>query len=134
MGEDDLIISSNTGSTDVVLSSSTTLEYYSSNGEITHEEITPIPGWLSILPPLLAIILALITKEMLISLFSGIWVGASIMLSYNPFKGFLGSLDGYIVDTIADPGHATILLFTFGFGGSITKKFSLRRYSLVLDP
>ncbi len=41
------------------------------------------------------------------------------MLSYNPITGFLKSLDGYIINTIADSGHATILLFTFGFGGLI---------------
>jgi len=82
-------------------------------------KIETIPGWLSLLPPLLAIALALLTKEMLISLFAGIWVGVTIMLSYNPVTGFLRSLDGYIIDTVASPGHVTILLFTFGFGGLI---------------
>jgi len=83
--------------------------------------VTPhvIPGWLSLIPPLLAIVLALVTKEMLLALFSGIWIGVTAMAAYNPVKGFLHSLDGYIVNTLADPGHATILLFTFGFGGLI---------------
>ena len=107
------------GSADLKLSGRTTLEYPLSDGSVKQETIEPIPGWLSILPPLLAIVLALLTKEMLISLFSGIWVGVTIMLSYNPINGFLKSLDGYIVETIANPGHATILLFTFGFGGLI---------------
>ena len=95
------------------------VNYSRDDGSIFRKEVSSIPGWLSVLPPLLAIVLALLTKEMLISLFAGIWVGVTIMVSYNPFNGFLKSLDSYLVDTIANPGHATILLFTFGFGGLI---------------
>ncbi len=107
------------GSSDVIIKGKTTLEFSRLDGSIQSQDVASIPGWLSILPPLIAIILALLTKEMLISLFAGIWVGVTIMLKYNPIDGFLKSLDGYIVHTIADSGHATILLFTFGFGGLI---------------
>ena len=84
-------------------------------------ETTPavIPGWLSLAPPLIAIVLALLTKEMLLSLFAGIWAGVTILASYNPIKGFYGALDTYVVESIANPGHATIILFSFGFGGLI---------------
>ena len=37
-----------------------------------------IPGWASILPPLIAILLALMFKEVIVSLFVGIWGGAFI--------------------------------------------------------
>ncbi|MEA3286108.1 MAG: Na+/H+ antiporter NhaC family protein [Candidatus Marinimicrobia bacterium] len=114
-----LQITTDKGSAQVILKGRATLEYGLGAEEITRKEIATIPGWLSILPPLLAIILALLTREMLISLFSGIWAGVTIMLSYNPIDGFLSSLDSYIVHTVANPGHATILLFTFGFGGLI---------------
>lgn len=114
-----LSITTPEGKADVRLKRHTTLQYPMEDGSVQEVDVNPIPGWLSILPPLLAIILALLTKEMLISLFAGIWVGVTIMLSYNPITGFLKSFDGYIVDTIANPGHATILLFTFGFGGLI---------------
>ncbi len=114
-----LQITSASGATKVVLRGDVMLEYAHNDGQVIQEEIVTIPGWLSLLPPLLAIALALLTKEMLISLFSGIWVGVTIMFGYNPINGFLRSLDSYVVNTIADPGHATILLFTFGFGGLI---------------
>lgn len=114
-----LQITTNQGTKELSISGKVSLEYVNNDGSIIQKNISPIPGWLSILPPLLAIVLALLTKEMLISLFAGIWVGVSIMFSYNPINGFLRSLDGYIIDTIANPGHATILLFTFGFGGLI---------------
>ncbi|NQV29774.1 MAG: Na+/H+ antiporter NhaC family protein [Candidatus Marinimicrobia bacterium] len=114
-----LAIRSMEGSAEVFISGNAVVNFVRDDGSTYRREVSSIPGWLSILPPLLAIVLALLTKEMLISLFSGIWVGVTIMLSYNPFNGFLKSLDSYIVDTIANPGHATILLFTFGFGGLI---------------
>ncbi len=113
------VITSDQGSADVIISGTTNLQYHIPDRGVISQEVATIPGWLSLLPPLLAIALALKTKEMLISLFSGIWVGVTIMMSYNPVTGFLRSLDGYIVDTVASPDHVTILLFTFGFGGLI---------------
>ena len=41
--------------------------------------INPVPLWLSILPPLIAIVMALIFKEVLSSLLLGIFVGAAIL-------------------------------------------------------
>jgi len=40
--------------------------------------VAKIPLWLSVIPPLLAIFLALIFKEVILSLFIGIWSGAFI--------------------------------------------------------
>ena len=47
------------------------------SGEAT---IWVLPGWISVLPPLLAIALALITKQVVLSLFCGIWLGAIFTL------------------------------------------------------
>ena len=74
--------------------------------------------WLSIGPPLIAIILALITHEAHLALFMGIWVGAS-MITGNPLSGLPTSLDTYIVASVTDHGHASILIFTLAFGGLI---------------
>ncbi|WMJ21831.1 Na+/H+ antiporter NhaC family protein [Paludicola sp. MB14-C6] len=43
-------------------------------------------GWMSILPPLIAIILALITKEVLSSLLVGVFAGALIYSGWNPIE------------------------------------------------
>jgi Na+/H+-translocating membrane pyrophosphatase len=59
------------------------------------------PSWLSLLPPVVAIILALITKQTLISLFAGIWIGVSL-LAGNPITGLTTALDTYIVGAVAD--------------------------------
>ena len=75
-------------------------------------------NWLSVLPPLVAIILALVTRETLVSLFAGIWIGVTI-LKTNLIDGLLTTLDTYLVGSLADTNHASIILFTLGFGGMI---------------
>ncbi|EOD01504.1 hypothetical protein [Caldisalinibacter kiritimatiensis] len=46
-------------------------------------------GWVSLLPPVLAIVLAFLTKQVLLSLFLGIFIGAMMLNGGNPFYGFL---------------------------------------------
>ena len=46
-------------------------------------KIKVIPGWFSLIPPIVAIMLAMITREMLISLFIGIWSGAILLYNFN---------------------------------------------------
>ena len=72
----------------------------------------------SILPPLIAIILALITHEAHLSLFIGIWIGSAMVVNH-PLVGLTHALDTYIVDSVTDHGHASILIFTMAFGGLI---------------
>ena len=50
------------------------------------------PSWYSILPPLLAIILAIWSKQVILSLFAGIWAGFSIIHGFNPVAGVVISL------------------------------------------
>ena len=73
---------------------------------------------LSILPPLFAILLALVTHEAHLSLFIGIWLG-STMVVQHPISGLTYALDTYMVQTVTDHGHASILIFTMVFGGLI---------------
>ena len=75
-------------------------------------------GFLSLLPPLVAITLCFLTKRVLASLFIGVWVGASILIGWNPIGGVTKTL-GYIVENAADSWNATILLFDFVVGGLI---------------
>ena len=85
----------------------------------TSTTVRCIPGWLSLLPPLFAIVLALLSREVISSLFLGIWLGASIIFNYNPFTGFLRALDKYLLNALADSGHAAIIIFSICLGGMI---------------
>ncbi len=78
-----------------------------------------IPGWMALLPPIVAIVLAMVTREMLISLFFGIWSGAILLYNYNPVAGFFKSFDTHIVHALAQPDHASIVIFSLLFGGMI---------------
>ena len=65
------------------------------------------PSWYSILPPLLAIILAISTKQVVLSLFAGIWMGFTVMSGFNPLAGVTASLDG-IINVFTDPGDTRV--------------------------
>ncbi|HOL18138.1 MAG TPA: Na+/H+ antiporter NhaC family protein, partial [Bacillota bacterium] len=69
-------------------------------------------GFLSVLPPLVAIILAIATRQVLISLFIAVWLGATFVANYNPFTGLLRSLDTYIIGSVGDTWYASVLIFT----------------------
>jgi Na+/H+ antiporter NhaC len=82
-------------------------------------EVRVISGWLSILPPIIAIVLALITREVISSLFVGIWFGATLIFDSNPLIGFLRALDKYLLNSLADSGHAAIVIFSCALGGMV---------------
>ncbi len=82
-------------------------------------EVRVISGWLSILPPIIAIVLALITREVISSLFVGIWFGATLIFDFNPLIGFLRALDKYLLNSLADSGHAAIVIFSCALGGMV---------------
>jgi len=78
-----------------------------------------LPGVLSLAPPLLAILLALLTRHVVLSLFCGVWVGATFLSGMNPLAGFLRSLDTYFRNSLADPDHASIVIFSLCLGGMV---------------
>ncbi len=78
-----------------------------------------IPGWLSILPPLVAILLALLARQVLVALFVGIWLGSALIYDYNPFLGLLYALTDYIAVAAADPDKMAIIVFSLTLGGMV---------------
>ena len=73
------------------------------------------PTWLSILPPLLAIVLAIWSKEVILSLFAGIWMGHTLLNQFNPLAGLADGLDG-MINVFADAGDTRVLVFTLLIG------------------
>ena len=76
------------------------------------------PSWYSILPPVLAIVLAIWSKQVILSLFAGIWIGYTLLNGLNPVAGAARSLDG-IIEVFGDGGDARVLLFTLLIGSLI---------------
>ena len=85
-----------------------------------------MPLWLSILPPLIAIVMALVAKEVISSLFFGVLVGAFIMALYSGHSpaealggGLLRTVDTYVVGAIFELEHIQIIVFTLLIGGMV---------------
>ncbi|KXS41471.1 MAG: NhaC family transporter [Candidatus Frackibacter sp. T328-2] len=76
-------------------------------------------GILALLPPLLAIILAWWSREVLISLFVGVFIGATIINGFNPLIGFMRTLDTYMVNSLTDSWNIAILLFLLTLAGMV---------------
>lgn len=89
------------------------------------QRLRHIPLWLSILPPLIAIGLALLFKEVLLSLFVGVWAGAFIagglrlegMLGLG--KALLATISHYLLEALHDTGHLSVILFSLLIGGMV---------------
>jgi len=89
-------------------------------GEVTRTKtVHPIPLWFSILPPLIAIMVALLIREVYSALFCGVWLGAGIIAYFQGFgffmailKGFLMIIDTYIVESLVNSDHISIILFS----------------------
>ena len=81
-----------------------------------------LPGWLSVLPPLVAIVLALLLRQVIPALFVAVWLGAFLIAGPSLASIWQGLLDGagvYIVAAATDEGHATLIVFTFMMGGLV---------------
>ena len=82
-------------------------------------QLRVIPGFFSILPPVLALTLALIFRQVIVSLFLGIWLAASFLNDYNVVAGFFSVLTHFVIDAVTTKSQAQILVFSFLFGGMV---------------
>ncbi len=73
-------------------------------------------GWLGLLPPLITIVLALVTKEVIFSLFTGIFVGYLITSGFP--MAFINATDG-IANSLADSWNIRIILFCAMLGAFV---------------
>ncbi len=77
--------------------------------EIKGHQPNVIPLWMSVLPPLIAILLALIFKEVIFSMVSGVFIGGAIMGFYA--EGFVGIFTGFlkVIDTYITISSCSLL-------------------------
>jgi Na+/H+ antiporter NhaC len=68
-------------------------------------------NWLSVIPPVLAVVLAIRTKQVHLSLFFGIWLGWTILAGGNPLTGLRDTLDG-LVAVFQDGGNTRVIAFS----------------------
>lgn len=77
-------------------------------------------GLYSLLPPLLAIVLALVTRNVIPALFCGVWLGATMLAGGNPAAGLYSTFGDFIIPSAGDEWSATVLIYCGLFGVLIT--------------
>ena len=84
-------------------------------------DATFAPGWFSLLPPLLAIALALLFREVITALFAGVWLGALAVAGFDPLQATWRTVDAFIVPALGDVdgGHTQIVIFSLLLGGMV---------------
>lgn len=75
-------------------------------------------GFLSLLPPVVAIALAIWTRQVFVSLLFGIWLGYLILAGFNPLQGSLDTIEA-LVDVFQDKGSTRTILFSALVGALI---------------
>ena len=90
------------------------------------KEVNPVPLWMSILPPLIAILFALIFKEVFSALFAGLLIGTTILhffagssIFIAPFQGIFSIADTYLLEAMLDKGHLSIIIFSMLIGAMV---------------
>ncbi len=76
-------------------------------------------GLLSVLPPLIALTLAIYTKQVFVSLFVGIWLGQAILVDFNPIASLVHTVDA-LVGVFEDGGRTKIILLSAMIGAFLT--------------
>ena len=79
-----------------------------------------VPAWLSLLPPLLTVVIAVATRQVLLALLAGIYSGGVLVHKANPMVGALRLLDTMLPASIGGGSHPLILTFTLLLGGMIS--------------
>jgi Na+/H+ antiporter NhaC len=103
-------------------------------------EIAPrfLPGWLSLVPPLVAILFALIFREVVVSLFAGVWLGALFVAGFNPIEATMRAVDRFLLGALtADADRVAIVVFSLLLGGMVgvmTRSGGARGVVEVLKP
>ena len=82
--------------------------------------IKVVPGAVTLIPPIVTVIVAVTTRNVLLSLFTGIYFAALIIWNYNPFYAFINSFSDLVVTSFSDTDHIFIILFTWILSGMIS--------------
>lgn len=76
-------------------------------------------GILSLLPPVIAVILAIRSKNVILSLFCGGFVGVMIFNSWNPFLAVKSMIGDYLFVQLTDSYNAGVIVLVVFIGGFI---------------
>ncbi|ARJ38499.1 sodium:proton exchanger [Sporosarcina ureae] len=76
-------------------------------------------GILSLIPPIVAVVLAIISKNVIIALFSGVFIGVLLLVGGNPLTATTSTIGDYIFPQLTDGYNAAVLVLLFFIGGFV---------------
>ena len=100
----------------------TTAIEVSAGEETASSDLRVLPGWVSVMPAFLAIVVALLIRNVVPAILLGLWLGATALIGFSPFgfgKGILDVFAIFIVQALADSGRISIIVFTMMIGGMV---------------
>ncbi|MCW8848716.1 MAG: Na+/H+ antiporter NhaC family protein [Melioribacteraceae bacterium] len=112
-------VESNEANIKVLVPNSGSYSFFLYEANLDSVSKTVLPGWFSIVPPLLAILLALFLRQVIVALFAGIYVGLLFIYGFNPVTALLRLIDTNLFNALIDPDHISIILFTLLIGGVV---------------
>lgn len=72
-------------------------------------------GILALAPPVLAIVLAMTTRQVLVSLFAGVWIGALLVANWNPIAATALTMD-WLVEVVRSPFDTKFIILILFMG------------------
>jgi len=76
-------------------------------------------GWVSILPPLLAVLFALFFRRIVLALLVAVWLGAALQTDADPIAAIWMTISEYLWGSVADSFSLYIIGFTFSLVGMV---------------
>lgn len=76
-------------------------------------------GFLSLVPVIIAVVLAIRYKNVIVALFASVFVGVLIIVKWSPMLGVTTMIEKYIVVQLTDPYNAGVLVLLVFIGGFI---------------
>lgn len=105
---------------------------FTAGNEETTFTVRGISGWQTIIPALIAIILALITKQYFLSILTGTFIGILILNEYNPVISFTRFINHYLIGCLANEDYIITILTLVsisGLFGIIYKKGGIKSFT-----
>ena len=89
---------------------------------IARGSVPVIPAWVSLAPPLVAILLSFLLRSVIPSLFAGLLIGAwaiNGLTWQGAVNGLFDTMTIYVLNAMVDPDHGAIILFSLLIGGMV---------------
>lgn len=89
------------------------------DGETSSHEVRTISGFWSLVPPLVAIVLAIVLKDVYVALLAAVFSGVLVLTGGNPLTAFSEAIGTHVLGRAADSWNMQVIVFTLFLGAMI---------------